>query len=351
VRLRTADVLGAAAAVLCLYAALRVLWGASAVVLVAFLGVYLGVALSGGAARLARRGVPRGVGVLLIVAAVAAGLGLLAALVAPTLAAQAAEIERRLPEAVSRLSGWLLGEERRVLGAVEGPRPEGAPAGGQLAGELLGLGRRVLGLLQGTVSAGVYAFLVFAVAVYVAAEPEVYRRGALELLPRRARRRAGAALAAAAASMRRLLATQLIAMASIGVIWAAALLLLDVRAALALAVIAALLEFIPTVGPALAVLPALAMALLDSPARALAVLVVYLGVQGFESHMLTPLLMRGRMRLPPAVTLLAQALLAVAFGLPGLLAAVPATAAVLAAVRVLRAGEPAPSTPAGGRGA
>jgi predicted PurR-regulated permease PerM len=135
--------------------------------------------------------------------------------------------------------------------------------------------------------------------------------------------------------LRKWLVTQVIAMLTLGAVWAVALLALDVKAALALAVIAGFLEFIPTIGPTMAVIPALAMALLDSPQKALAVLGVYLAIQAIEANLLIPMLMKGQIDLPPALTIAAQALMTLGFGFLGLMVAVPLTAAAMVPVKLL----------------
>ena len=113
------------------------------------------------------------------------------------------------------------------------------------------------------------------------------------------------------------------------------LLVLHVKAAFALGVIAGLLEFVPTVGPIMSALPAIAMAFLDSPEKALIVALAYVGIQFLENHILIPLLMKGGVDLPPVLTILAQALMALLFGFLGLMCAVPLLAAVTVAVRML----------------
>jgi predicted PurR-regulated permease PerM len=85
----------------------------------------------------------------------------------------------------------------------------------------------------------------------------------------------------------------------------------------------------------MAVVPAIAMALLDSPTKAVSVLIVYLVIQGFEANLLVPLLMKGRIELAPAVTIVAQALMTLAFGFFGLMVAVPLLAAVMVPVKML----------------
>jgi predicted PurR-regulated permease PerM len=133
--------------------------------------------------------------------------------------------------------------------------------------------------------------------------------------------------------LRKWLITQLIAMATIGTVTTIVLLILDVKAAFALGLLAGLFEFIPTVGPILSAVPGVAMAFLDSPEKALYVLVAYWGIQFLENHILIPLLMKGGMDLPPALTVLAQALLALVFGFLGLMVAVPMLATVMSSCR------------------
>ena len=113
------------------------------------------------------------------------------------------------------------------------------------------------------------------------------------------------------------------------------LLVLRVKAAFALGLFAGLFEFIPTVGPIVSALPAIAMGFLDSPEKALYVMIAYVGIQFFENHMLIPLLMKGGMNLPPALTVFSQALMALTFGFLGLMCAVPLLAATVVAVKML----------------
>ncbi|HEX6051013.1 MAG TPA: AI-2E family transporter, partial [Gemmatimonadaceae bacterium] len=177
--------------------------------------------------------------------------------------------------------------------------------------------------------------LITVIAIYIGADPDTYHDGLMKLFPRPWRRRAGEVLTAVSLALRRWLVTQLIAMLVIGTVTTITLLALGVNAAVPLGVIAGLFEFIPTVGPILSAVPAVAMGFVDSPEKALAVIIAYVVIQQLENYLLIPYLMREGVDLPPALTIMAQALMALIFGFLGLLCAVPMLAAVMVTVKML----------------
>jgi predicted PurR-regulated permease PerM len=102
--------------------------------------------------------------------------------------------------------------------------------------------------------------------------------------------------------------------------------LLGIPLAFSLGVLASLLTFIPNIGPVLAALPALLLAFVDSPTRALYVALLYLGVQAVESYGITPFIERETVSLPPAVTLATQLALGLLAGFAGVIVAAPLAA-------------------------
>lgn len=104
--------------------------------------------------------------------------------------------------------------------------------------------------------------------------------------------------------------------------------ILQVPLALAHAIIAGLLNFIPNVGPTLSVVLPMAIAIIDAPWKAGAVLILYIIIQQIESYWLTPTIMAKQVSLLPAITLLAQLVFASLFGVLGLLVALPLTIVV-----------------------
>ena len=198
-----------------------------------------------------------------------------------------------------------------------------------------GATRFLFPFLSSTLEAFGGLLLITFLAVYIGAEPQLYRSGLMHLFPHKARKRADEVLAAMAVSLRKWLVTQLIVMAVIGGVSTIALLILKVKAAVALGMLAGLFEFIPTIGPIISAVPAVAMGFLDSPEKALTVALVYVAIQFLENHILIPLLMRGGVDIPPALTVVTQALMALVFGFIGLMVAVPLLAAVIVPVKML----------------
>lgn len=375
----SADVLRTAALVIAMYVVVRLVWFANPLFLTAFIGILFGLAVSSGVDRLERWGVRRGVGAALIVVAFFALLVSFGAWLAPTIHAQGLELRRRLPDAIDRFDEWVNARREGFVGLVfsglvpapgdttaNSQFPAGAPGAQpripaqpiqptaaatpgtppdsitvagtlrhRLGRQFTGLTRYLFPFLSSTVEVVTGMVITIFLAIYIAADPGMYRRGILHLFPHGRRARAGEVLAAIAAVLRKWFVTQLIAMVIMGLVTTFVLLALRVKAALLLGILCGLLEFIPTVGPILSSLPAIAMGFLDSPEKAVYVTAAYLIVHFLESHLLIPLLMKGGVQLPPALTILSQALMALLFGFLGLMCAVPLLAASTVAVKML----------------
>jgi predicted PurR-regulated permease PerM len=340
VRLRSRDVLRVALLVAGVYLALQLLWVARSVFFVGFLGVLFGITLSGGVTWLNRRGVPRGVGALLLVGAFFALLVGLGALTAPRITEQWHELQQQLPAALGRVEGWLRDQQGGVTELLQEPD---AGAKGQppadirrtLAQQVDNLGSNFFAVFTSTLSVLGGILVITFVAVFIAVDPRTYRRGIMHLVPHRARAKASEVMDAMGVTLRRWLVAQLIGMLVIGGITTVALLLLGVRAAVALGIIAGILEFVPYLGPILSAVPAIAMGFLDGPEKALWVAAAYVAIQQIEGNLLMPLLMQEGLDLPPALTILAQAVMALVFGFIGLLIAVPLLGTIMVPVKLL----------------
>jgi predicted PurR-regulated permease PerM len=354
---RTRDILRAAALLAGIYVAIRLLWVGRSVFLIGFFGVLLGIVLSAGVDRLQRFRIPRGVGAVLIVLVVLGAVTGLGLLVAPQISGQLKELREQLPQAIERVERWVQqrgGGVAEIIRAIPdttgqqadtaGMRGDGQQQGGQapamdirqgLTRQLAGAGRHFFSVFSSTVSVLGGLIVLLFVAIFVAADPGMYHRGLMHLFPHRSRRKAGEVLSATATTLRRWLVMQMIGMIAIGLVTTGVLLLLDVKAAIALGIIAGLLEFIPYMGPILSAIPAIAMALVDGPEKAVSVALAYTAIQQLEGLVLHPLLMKEGLELPPVVTILGQALFALVFGFLGVLLAVPILATVMVPVKML----------------
>jgi predicted PurR-regulated permease PerM len=356
---RSADILRAAALVIGLYLTVRLVWVAYPLLFLSFLGLLFGLAVASGADYLQKLRIPRGIGSALIVLGFLGLLTGMGFLVAPRLREQLGELRAAVPQAVDKVEGWIGRHQDGLLGQMlpldtgpssgQAPAPPDAPPAqadsepsGQLAklpdslsGQLGAVSRYLFSFLSSTVAVIGGMILILFLSIYIGSAPDLYHRGLLHLVPRRSRARAEQVMTAVAMTLRRWLLSQLVAMLVIGVVSFLALSLLGVRSALALAILAGLFEFIPMIGPILSGIPAVAMAFLDSPEKALFVVLAYVAIQFFENHLLIPLLMKEGLDLPPVVTLIGLALMGLVFGFLGMLVAVPLLAAVMVAVKLL----------------
>ena len=389
IRLPTRDVVRVLALIFGFYVLVRLLWIAHPVVFLFFLGVLFGLPLAQGTDWLEKRKVPRAIGTAVILTVF---LGLLTAGavgMAPILRAQSKELQDRLPEAMDKIDAWLGHRANGVLGilfneesssdtlrtaatqrgaiqadsteqdevvldsALTEPQtvPAGAvahkpttradtvAAGGNLRHEITrqfrGAQNSFLRMLTSTFAVTGAFLLVLFIAAYIGVDPALYHGGMLELFPPRQRPRVALTLASLSTTLRRWLVTQLIAMLVIGAVTTVFLFAIHVKAALPLGILAGILKFIPIIGSIFAAIPAVAMAFIDSPHKALIVGIGYLVIQFMENHLLVPILMKRGVNIPPALTLGIQALMALLFGFLGLLVAVPLLAAILTIARAI----------------
>lgn len=198
-----------------------------------------------------------------------------------------------------------------------------------LAGMVAGALWSALGLL-GTIG------VILVAALYIAAAPRSYVDGLLSLLPAGRRVATRRVLDHVGQTLWGWLIGQLLDMIVVGVLCGVGLVVLGMPLAFILALIAALLNFVPYIGAIAGAVPAVLIALSISGQEALFVGLLYLGVQTFEGNVTAPLIQKRAINLAPALTILSQTAFGVIFGLFGVILATPLAAAILAAVQELR---------------
>ena len=366
---RSSDLLRAFALFFAIYVGLRFLWVVKSILLVVILAILFGVTLARGVDYLERWKIRRGLGTFAILLAIFGALAGIAFAIAPTLEKQTKELQQKLPDALKRVEQQL---KRKPLanaalqataasvkapaatatgqpgnapaqkpsepeagkpGDAETPKRDAKPSAFQ--SHLTNFTQMIFPFLSNSLAAIAGAIVVVFLAAYFAADPKLYRRGALALVPPAKREQAGELFEELGVLLRQWMLARLAAMVLIGVITGIGLALLKIPAAAALGVIAGLLEFIPFVGPIASAVPAVGMALVVSPSKALYVVLLFVVLQQLEGNLITPLLMKNRLDVPPAVTIIAVASLGVVFGIIGMLVAEPLSAVVMTLVRRL----------------
>lgn len=306
------------------------LWRISQVLLVAFAAVLFAVGLDA-VARLLQRvtRVPRLPALTLVLAILGGSLVGFGWVVGPRINDQLSELSTLIPSAVEQLSALVRSEAwgQALLAALPSPGAVLPPAAGILG--------PISGIFSTTAGAITNLALVVVTGAFIAFRPRPYINGALRLLPMARRARGEKVLQALGRALSWWLIGRLASMVAVGLLTAAGLWLVGTPLALALALIAGLLSFVPFLGPIAAAVPAILVAMTVSPVQAAYVVLVYSAVQFLEGNFITPLIQQRTVSLLPAVLLIAQLAMAVLFGLMGVFLATPLAVVIIALIQML----------------
>lgn len=191
---------------------------------------------------------------------------------------------------------------------------------------------QITGVLSQLVSAGSSALIISILALFLAAGPHTYRRGVVRLLPRHWMKDGLRVMTVVAAGLRRWLLGQTVSMLFLGITVSAGLYLLGIEIWLSLGLLVAIFTMVPYLGPLVAGLPVLAVAFGSGWETGAAVTVFYLVVQNLEGYLVTPLVQRRAVEIPPALLICSQVVMGAVAGVPGILVAAPLAVAAMIAV-------------------
>lgn len=316
--------LGQWIALLILLASVYILWQIRDLLLMLFAAVVLANSLNLLARWLQKRlDIQRSLAVLLSVLCL---LGLTIAffwLIVPPFAKQLQEIFVLVPQGINEVNQWLNSLDRAIPASA---RPY-FPNFDSIVQQIMPVVNRLLGgsfaFFSSSLGTVLNVLLILILGLMMLINPTPYRNGFIRLFPAFYRRRVDQILLECEMSLGQWIVGALMSMCVIAILSTLGLSLIGVQAALANGVLAGILNFIPNLGPTISVVPPMAIALLDSPIKALLVLGLYVAIQQFESNLLTPFVMAQQVNLLPAVTLLAQVFFASIFGFWGLILALP----------------------------
>ena len=308
---------------------LTALWYASDVFLVLFAGILIAVLLRAPTNWLVERAKFReGLALSLSITALALFIVTLVYVFAVPMAEQVGQLLDELPRSMARMRQWMRQHEwakplQPLVSELSRMRFDF---------QMLG---RAQGLISSTLSAVGGAGVALFIGIYLAAQPRLYQRGMMHLLPRKGRPRAYEVMDEIGAVLRWWLVGRLITMVLVGFAAGLGLWWLDVPLAFTLGVLTGVLEFIPYIGPILAAAAPLLIAFNIDTQLAFYVLLLYIGIQSAENYLLTPLVEQRAVALPPALVVFGTLLLAALAGPLGVVLASPLIAAGMVAVKLL----------------
>ena len=253
------------------------------------------------------------------------------ALLAPSVADQVQHLRVELPKSAQQASSYIsqFGFGRTLISYL--PSIDEITKGISAVTLLSGVG----GFFSSTIGAVGNFFIVILLAIYLATEPRLYLLGFVKMFPKRTRQRATEVMGTVGETLRWWLIGKVGSMIFIGLLTWIGLSILGVPLALTLGLLAGLLSFIPNFGPIISAVPALLLAFIESPIMAVYTLGLYVGVQLVESNIVTPLIERETVELPPALTIISQLALAVLVGGLGLVLATPLLAVIMVGVQMV----------------
>lgn len=281
---------------------------------VVFLGIILGIAISPVPNYLVRWHIPRAASVLLVYAVFGGVVALVVWYAVPEVTDELSRLfnddengfEQRYAETA----------EEYDLPPLEDVRDYVEPAARSLAPAAT---RQALLVASGLL----YVLTIFVVALLFNTVKDSAQELFLSLVPKSSRDRTAEVLDLLARRIRRYALGELMSMTIIGLLTYVGLRILGVPFPFLLAVLAFSMELLPVLGPWLAGVPAVALALTEGPGVALAVVVFYLFLQFLESNVVLPLVQRRQTEMPALIVLVSVLIGGAAMGILGALASLP----------------------------
>ena len=310
-----------------LFLAVYFVYQVRAVMLVLLLTLLFSVIISRPVDYLARKGLGRGLGTLIVLGTLTLALALVGVALGSVVESQAQQLVEDLPTLLSNAQIFIEGMQRRFGLDISLPDSQ----------QLLDSARSFLsgGAFSTFISVGAgvanvvsLAVVVLISTIFLVASPAPLVNGFVALFPAGQRERVREILEKMYRNVQRWFLGQLASMTIIGLLFTIALSVIGVPFALLLGILSGLLAFIPFVGPAISVIPPILLALAEEPISALWVLLAYAGIQFVEGNIVQPVVMSRAVSLHPVIIVFALLIMGTLFGFIGVLLAIPLVAAL-----------------------
>lgn len=193
--------------------------------------------------------------------------------------------------------------------------------------------KKVISGFVGTLALMFNILLAMVIAFYFIKDSSFFKSAILSLIPKNQKKGISLAGREIHFVLSSFIQGQLLTALIIGFMEVAGLILLKVKYPLVLGLIGGIANVIPYFGPVIGAIPAIAVALADSPLKALLAVIMFLIVQQIDNVVITPKIVEGRIGLHPVATILAVLIGNEFFGITGMLLAVPVAAVLKVMVK------------------
>ncbi|MBR0715705.1 AI-2E family transporter [Bradyrhizobium liaoningense] len=312
-------------------------WYFAATLLLIFTGMLLGVALNALTNTLGRFvGLAHPIRLAIVCVVLALLLAGVVYLGGATIADQASALSKTIKSQLGNVKAFLdshgidtsffdIGNAAPAASETPGTTPShpSLPSAGALASSGGAIVSQTFKLLLGTISAVGNFFIVLFLGLAFAAQPSLYHDGLLFIAPAKMRVRTTIIIDRIGETLERWLIAQIIVMLAVGAVTWIGLAVIGIPGSFILGIQAGLLAFIPTVGAIIAGVVVVLASLASGWVATLSAFILFLGVHAMESYVLTPILQRQALDIPPATLFAFQILLGVVFGIWGLALALP----------------------------
>ena len=309
------DVLGAVGAIL------------SAVLTPFVISVIIAYLMNPLVGRLQKRGVPRGTSIAIIYLVFFIALTALLVNTIPLFIDQLRELGEHLPQLIEQVNRWMDGfheDKKRLL--PEAVRKAVDSNLNSLESRVTAGITEILERIGNSVEALIDAFVIPFLVFYMLKDAQLIERTVMVFFPKSTRREIIRMLRSIDEALGNYIRGQLLVAFLVGVLAYIGYLIIGMPFAFLLAIIIAVTNIIPYIGPLIGAAPAILLALTVSPMMALKVTVVNLVIQQLEGNVISPYLIGRSLKLHPMLIIFALLLGGEIFGLLGLILAIPVVA-------------------------
>ncbi|CAN5121245.1 AI-2E family transporter [soil metagenome] len=254
---------------------------------------------------------------------------LIVILLSPQVSEQIEILSQEIPESVRNLEEEFY--STRVGEVVE----RNLPDDGNMIGDTESIFQSVFDFFKISLEVLVNILIMFVFALFLAFNPDLYKKGLLMLFPKKRRERISEVWDTVNVTLFKWFIGQLVDMTCIFIMTAIALWLLDIPLVLTLSLIAFLFSFVPNIGPIISAIPAILIAFTQEPIYAVYVGLAYLGIQMFESYFITPKIQKKAIKMAPILLLSFQLIMASFAGVLGLFISTPFLASLIVIIKML----------------